>query len=121
MDNLIFSIIQIVVTVICAIVARYLIPWLRSRLDGSRYELAAMIIEHLVQAVEQTMSPAAHGYQKYDTVVSLAKRMLDKYGIDLSDEQVSALIESAVYAMNSGIINVPVDAIEEAEDGPEES
>ncbi len=115
MNDILFDIVRVLVAALFAAIARYLIPWLRTKLMGSKYTLAATIIENLVLCVEQTFGGGGNGPAKYDEVVNMAKRIFDDYGIDLTEEQISALIEAAVYSMNANIISVDTEDSEEDE------
>lgn len=83
------------------LVVKVAIPYIKTRLASEQYSWAAEIIEHAVRAFEQTVSGSGLGEEKFQLVISYAKRELAKRGIDLSEEQITMLIEAAVQAMNS--------------------
>ena len=108
MNDILFAVVRLALTVILAVIARYLVPWIRTSLAGSRYQLAASIVSDLVQAVEQTLVGSGRGDEKYDFVLRLAKKALERYHVEMTDEQLSALIESAVWALKDVIVELPV-------------
>lgn len=82
------------------------IPYLKTRLESEQYSWAAEIIEHAVRAFEQTVSGSGLGEEKFQLVISYAKRELEKRGIKLTEEQITMLIEAAVQTMNCESLNV---------------
>lgn len=116
MNELIFRLIEVAFLVILTVVSRYLIPWLRTRLDGTKYELAYQIVEHLVQAAEQTITYENAGRDRYERVINSARAILQRYGIEMTNDQIDTLIESAVYALKDGVIEVPMPEYEEGTD-----
>lgn len=83
-----------------------IIPYLKTRLESEQYSWAAEIIEHAVRAFEQTVSGSGLGEEKFQLVISYAKRELEKRGIKLTEEQITMLIEAAVQTMNCESLNV---------------
>ena len=112
MNDILYAVIRVLLMAILAVVARYLVPWIRTALAGSKYQLAGAIVSDLVQAVEQTLVGSGRGEEKYDFVLRLAKKAFAKYNIEITEEQLSALIESAVWALQNGIVEVPVGEID---------
>lgn len=109
MDKLVFNILMGLIVAISGIIARELLPFLRkkqeeaeARLRSTKWAWAADIIGAVVRAVEQTVSEDMHGDDKKDAAIQYIETALAKYDIDLSYEEISALIEAAVNEMNSG-------------------
>lgn len=88
------------------------IPYLKTKLASEQYSWASEIIEHAVRAFEQTVSGSGLGEEKFQLVISYAKRELEKRGIKLTEEQITMLIEAAVQTMNSESLDV-IDVSEE--------
>lgn len=109
MNDILYAVVRIAITAMLALTARYLVPWIRTALAGSKYQLAASIVSDLVQAVEQTLVGPGRGDEKYDFVLRLAKKALEKYNVEMTDEQLSALIESAVWALQGHVVEIPVE------------
>lgn len=82
-------------------VIKHVIPFIESKLKESQYSWAADIIANAVRAYEQTVSGSGMGEDKFQLVMAYVNRELSKLGINLSEEQITVLIESAVQAMNA--------------------
>ena len=100
MNDIIFTILEAVLTASILAAMRYLIPFLIQTLRSHNYNLAAEIVEDAVRAAEQTLAGRKRGAEKYEHVMELMQETLVKYGIQMSTEQIDQLIESAVQAMN---------------------
>lgn len=121
-DKLIFEVLMAIVVVIAGIVARELFPYLKqkqleftARLRKTQWAFAADIVDAVVRAVEQTVSEELHGPEKKDLAVRYIRRLLEQNGVYVTAEQLDALIEAAVQAMNqqSIQIEVPDEPVEE--------
>ena len=85
----------IIMSVAVVVVTRYLVPYLKSRLEKDGQEQLIQLIENLVQAAEQIFSGKKMGEQKKEYVVSA----LAGKGIEIT-EPINAMIESAVYSLD---------------------
>ena len=111
MNDIVFGLLQAVLVAMVTAIARYLIPGIIQSLRHGKYTLAAEIVESAVRAAEQMIRDSGKGEEKYTMVLKIAHEILPRYGIDITDEQISVLIESAVQIINaeSGrAIEVPV-------------
>lgn len=113
MNTLIFNILMALVVAIAGIIARHLLPYLREKRDEAvekirqtRWSWCADIIDAVVRAVEQTVGDEIHGEEKKAEAVKLISRIFYQAGLHLSEDQIDALIEAAVQAMNSQTITV---------------
>ena len=118
MNELIFNVLMALVVAIAGIIAKSLIPYLHERKEAVTAELrqtkwawAAEIIDAVVRAVEQTVSKEIHGNGKKEIAVRYIKEILSQNGIEITDEQIDALIEAAVHSLNEGIEITNLDAI----------
>lgn len=116
MNELIFNILMALVVALVGIVTRQLLPYLREKKEEAtekirqtKWAWCADIIDAVVRAVEQTVSDEIHGEEKKAEAITLINRIFWQAGLHLSDDQIDALIEAAVQAMNSGTIEVGVD------------
>ena len=80
-----------IITVIGGIVARYLIPWIKSKLDDNQYETFCTLIRVGVYAAEQ-LFPRDKWKEKKQYVVDLLKE--NGYTVDTT--AVDAMIEATV-------------------------
>lgn len=100
MNDLIFKILEVIIYVIVALIARYAIPAIRDYAQHSKYAFLADLIADAVYAVEQQIQGEHMGATRKDIVSEYALKMANKYKIDLTGEQINMLIEAAVKAMN---------------------
>lgn len=112
-NQLVFNVCMALIVALIGIVTKTLLPYLRAKKDEAttalrqtRWAWAADIIDAVVRAVEQTVEDGVHGEAKKDEATRLIMDFFRVNGIDLTQEQISALIESAVQAMNSNTIEV---------------
>ena len=101
MNDIIFGLLQAVLVALVTAIARYLIPGLIQSLKHGKYTLAAEIVESAVRAAEQIIRESGKGEEKYTMVLKIAHEILPRYGIRITDEQISVLIESAVQVINA--------------------
>lgn len=110
-ERLVFNILMALVVAIAGIVARELLPYLKqkqleftTRLRKTQWAFAADIVDAVVRAVEQTVSEELHGPDKKDIAVRYIRELLKQNDINVTTEQLDALIEAAVQAMNANTI-----------------
>ena len=83
-------IIKIIIPLICTLLTAYIIPLLKQK---KLYDAVTIA----VNAAEQIFSQTGMGKQKFAYVKNLIKRKFK-----INDEDLKAIIESAVYQLNSG-------------------
>lgn len=113
MDKLIYNVLFALIVAVAGIIARELLPYLKNKqaevtasLRRTQWAWAADIVDAVVRTVEQTVSEEIHGIGKKDIAVHNIKKILNENGIELSEDQIDALIEAAVQAMNENYIHV---------------
>lgn len=107
MDEIIFEIIKVVVMVAVLFLTRYLVPWLKRKIDSDKLEEAEKWARYAVLKAQQVLW-AEKGQDRKAYVTAFLKEILIAKNIALSDEQLDVLIEAAVKQMkieeNAGII-----------------
>lgn len=100
MDNdLILNILQIVVVVLATLIGRYLIPWLKLKVDVAKLQKITEDASKYVQAAEQMIKGQGLGAEKREKVTEWLTTSSEKLGLDLSEEEIRILIESFVFTM----------------------
>ena len=99
MNEVLFEILQAVILLAIVLVVRYLIPWLKLQVEGTKNEWLVKWAELAVRSAEQTILGDKTGPEKKAIVTKFLKEQLQKKNISISDEQLNTLIEAAVYAM----------------------
>lgn len=100
MNEILFEVLKAVIIIAIMVVVRYLIPWIKENTDLAKNQMLMDIVTAAVQYAEQTITGSGTGAEKKSIVTEFLKEQLMAKNISISDEQLNALIESAVYAMN---------------------
>lgn len=100
-DGILFEVLRAVTVITVMAVTGYLVPWIKGHTELLRNQMVQGIITAAVQYAEQTVKKEpGSGAAKKAIVTEFLKNQLLAKNISISDEQLDALIESAVYAMN---------------------
>ena len=94
MDN--FNILQVVLAIVSIVVTGILIPLIKTKISKTDLEKALVITDIAVKAAEQIYKEAGKGQIKKKYVIDYLK----KSGLNLSDEEINALIEATVKELN---------------------
>ena len=100
MNELTFNILKIVVSVAAALVATYLVPYIKAKTAETKYDRLLHIVATAVRAAEQTIKGSGQGALKKEEVLGFVTAWMAQHGISITDEQLDQLIEAAVYSMN---------------------
>ena len=99
--TLLTKILEVVVLLICTIVGRYIIPWVKTKVNVEKISLITTWASIFVQAAEQIISGKGLGEEKKTKVLEWLQEKLSEIGITLSDDDLNNIIESAVQTLNS--------------------
>lgn len=112
-STLVFNVISALVLALIGVITKTLLPYLRAKKDEAltalahtKWSWAVDVVSAVVLAVEQTAEEYMHGEVKKDAATRLITDFFRQNGIDLTTEQISTLIETAVKQMNSNVIEV---------------
>jgi len=94
-------IIEFVIALIFALVARYVIPWLKKKLDAEQLENIQTWVTIFVDAAEQLYQGRGRGEEKLTYVLE----RLEEKGFTIDISELRAMIEAAVYDL-PGILDV---------------
>ena len=100
MNEITFSILKIVVSIVAALIAVYAVPYLKALKDNEKYSSVMDMVEVAVYAAEQTIKTG--GIAKKNEVMDFMHKWLNDNGIKMTTEQLSQLVEAVVFQMNSG-------------------
>ena len=109
---------NLIVAIICGLVAwlvKTIVPYVETKLRSKQYAWAADIINYTVRAYEQMTEGPGQGDEKFRLVMEQVQKELSKYGITLTNVQISTLIEAAVQAMNAEQLVITADEPTEGE------
>lgn len=98
MSNTMYQILMLVITLIGVLLTRLVVPWLKLKIGNEELKDIEKWVTVAVTAAEQMKVAGLlpDGQQKKDYVLEFVK---DK-GITITDEELDALIEAAVYEIN---------------------
>jgi len=105
MNDMLFDVIRVVVFLLFLFICKYALPlakqWIEGRISQNQYELIVSVINEAVKAAEQKFKDQhGQGVEKKSQVTIFIEDYCKQHGLDVSSEQISLLIEAAVYAMN---------------------
>jgi LL-H family phage holin len=92
-------IIKIIITVLGTILTIYIIPLLKAQVQSSQYVYLLQVVDTAVRAVEQTMQNDHNGEYKKQMVTKFVTNWLNEHHIKITQEQLSQIIEWAVFTM----------------------
>ena len=94
LNDLIYNVLMALIVAVAGVIARYLVPYLRTKRAAvsaefrrTKWGWAADIVDAVVRAVEQTVSDGIHGEAKKQIAVDYIRKLLRQTGVDLTDEQ----------------------------------
>ena len=102
-------IVEAVVAVVCAVVTCVLIPYIKSKTTAEQQKEINAWVKIAVSAAEQIFTGSGRGEEKKEYVIN----WLREHGITVDEAKLDALIEAAVYELNTNGI-VPVIGIPDA-------
>lgn len=100
MSDIMYTAVQLVVMILAALIARYVIPWVRGKIGDQKLEQIAAWAIWAVDWAEQIIVAPGAGDRRKELVMGFLRDMLDQIHIELTDEQLEVLIESAVRQMH---------------------
>lgn len=98
-DELTMMVLKIVISVCAALITAYVVPYINTLKEDTRYSTVLNMIGLAVRAAEQTITAPGQGSLKKATVIAFMTKWLGGKGIVVSDDDLSELIEAAVYQM----------------------
>lgn len=102
MNDLTFNLLKIVISVVAALLAYYVIPYLKNKIQQDKYKDLVEAVKIAVDAAEQTFKEGGMGKLKKEDVIKFITSYLNDNKIDISDDQLDRLIEAAVFQLNKG-------------------
>jgi len=99
MNEITFTILKIVVSICAALVTVYVVPYLKTLRQEKRYASLMDMVEIAVKAAEQTIKEPGQGDYKKAEVIAFVSDWMNDHGIKISKDELSQLIEAAVFAM----------------------
>ena len=100
MDQILFAIVQCVLVIVAGLITRYVVSWLKTKLDAEKFHTLDQWVKLAVAAAEQVYCKDCQGNEKKTYVKDELRKYLATKGIKITEEQLNILIEAAVKEMN---------------------
>lgn len=107
MSDILFEAVKLLVMVAVLVITRYVIPWIRSKIENDKLTAITEWARIAVLAAQQIMT-TKDGAEKKAIVTEFLKEILTDKNIALSDYQLDILIEAAVKQMK---MSAPMEGI----------
>ncbi len=101
-NEILMDVLKAVVSLATLLIVRYLIPWIKAQIENSKYSWLVELVADAVKYAEQTITGSGKGEEKKELVVQYITNQLQIRGIGITEDQMEALIESAVYQLKKG-------------------
>ena len=98
MNDIIFEVVKLVVMVVALLIGRYVIPWIKAKMETEKVQHIAYWVKMAVLMAQQVYGDES-GADRKDIVLSFIKQFLAEKHLEISDEELDILIEAAVKQM----------------------
>lgn len=96
--ELITELTKAIVSVILILISAYVIPWLKNKIGDDKYATIIEFAEIVVRSAEKIYTPE-QWQEKKNYAVELVLSKAKEIGLELSTEEINAIIEGAVQAV----------------------
>lgn len=97
MKDVAVVVLEVVISIVVILLSRYVIPYIKEVTRSEKYAGLMEIVIVAVKAAEQTIRESGQGKVKKAQVVAFVSCWLKEKGLNISEEELDRLIESAVY------------------------
>lgn len=101
MNDVMFKILLTVVSTICVVITSVIVPYIKGKVDNDKLEIYSYWSNLVVDCAEMIYKEKGSGKTKKEYATTVLNSIINKNKTVLTDEQINALIESSVKAMNS--------------------
>lgn len=101
MNEILFTVIEGIIALSILIIMRYVIPYLKYKVLAEIDKTVWEMVVKEVKSVEQSITGNGKGAEKKREVMQRIYVWAEKHNIQITPEQISQLIETAVYIMKS--------------------
>lgn len=97
--DILMQLLKLIIMVATALITTYLIPWIKSHTDSEKMYSVMRWAHEAVMAAEQIYG-AGTGEEKKKFAQTFLRKVVDAAHIDITDAELSTLVEAAVGEMN---------------------
>lgn len=102
MNDILFSALHILIILAGAIFTRYLVPYIKSKLDTQKLSHLMILVKNAVFAAEQIYTGTGNATNKKAYVMDIIKKSASQLCLPMTDAQLETLLESFVQELNQG-------------------
>ena len=99
MNDILFSVLVILLFAVVFLGIRFFIPWIKEKIGNEKYASVKAEIQTLVYAVQERYGKELTGPERREIVLKKIKEFLISKNITLTDDQLRELNDAAVFAM----------------------
>ena len=103
MNEILFTVIEGIVVIMLILLMRYAVPYLKYKVLALTDQTIWEAIIREVKSVEQTMTGSGQGPAKKEEVMARIYLWAEKHGIQITCDQISQLIETAVFVLKNEV------------------
>ena len=101
-NELFIKIVGAIITILVALITGFIIPWLKSKVDGEQTKKLAYYIGMAVRCAEQIYTPEQWMEKKLYVTNYITNLVNDTFKLTLSPQDIDVLIEGAVNEIKKG-------------------
>lgn len=91
-------VIKVVVTIISVVITSVVIPWIKSKIESTKYNDFLSLVHKCVEAANQLYTPEEWATKK-QYVLDIAENYCIEHGVNITAEELNAIIEGFVIAV----------------------
>lgn len=95
MDAILFDFIIALIPIIGAIITRYIVPFIKTRIAAAELEVAMNWVNKAVLAAEVLFKAPGSGELKREYVINFINEKINKNKVVITEEQIRVLLEAA--------------------------
>lgn len=99
--RILLDVIELSIIIVGTLITKHLIPWLKSKTQNTKFQGICDWVSQYVAAAEYILAGEKTGSEKLEMVSILAERKAQQMNIDISSEDIRAIIERAVSEINN--------------------
>lgn len=100
-EMIVRNVLELVVALVCFLVTKYVVPFIKSKVDTNKLLLATKWASVFVEFAEMAVKGENLGEDRLVMVTGLLSKKLNDLNIKISDEEMNAIIEKCVFNMNN--------------------
>lgn len=105
MDEILFKIIYLIMVLIIALVAKYLVPYLTSKIEDTKFIELRSFIRNAIAWAESAIEGSGMGAEKFDLVLEKVTSWINQKHIKITEEQVRILIQGIFTELDGYTVN----------------